>query len=200
MPFIASWNVRDMWFSARSEKTTEYSSRPSGSTFGSRPGTIDSLQRCEPGGYRTREGRLRCRRHRLRLAIARKPFVDERDDAIDRREMHALLRCRRLHETIDALDIRGTRGECARGGRRPGQPERGIRILFERHEIAVGGAERLANLPDPRIDGARRVDVAVHGIAGGLHRVALHAAIISGQQHAPLGKRYEHRIVHPELH
>jgi hypothetical protein len=27
-----------MWFSERSVKTTEYSSRPSGSTLGSRPG------------------------------------------------------------------------------------------------------------------------------------------------------------------
>src|ERR1700674_268616 len=35
---ITPWNFFDMWFSARSVYTTEYSSRPSGSTSGSRAG------------------------------------------------------------------------------------------------------------------------------------------------------------------
>src|SRR5688572_21693080 len=40
MSRITPWKRCDMWFSARSVKTTEYSSRPSGSTFGSSPGMV----------------------------------------------------------------------------------------------------------------------------------------------------------------
>src|SRR6218665_593657 len=47
MSRITRWNFCDMWFSARSVKTTEYSSRPSGSISGSSPGMAGSFRGAE---------------------------------------------------------------------------------------------------------------------------------------------------------
>ena len=55
MSRITSWKACDMWLSERSVKTTEYSSRPSGSTWGSKPGTSFSCLKAA-GKLRGRAG------------------------------------------------------------------------------------------------------------------------------------------------
>jgi len=53
---MTPWNARDMWLSARSENTTEYSSSPSGSTSGSKPGMI-TPRTATPGPSRIPDAR-----------------------------------------------------------------------------------------------------------------------------------------------
>jgi hypothetical protein len=70
--FITRWKARDMWLSARSVNTTEYSSNPSGSTFGNKPGMVHS--RKGRGTYPRVQlnilplRRWRIRRRRMRVA------------------------------------------------------------------------------------------------------------------------------------
>ena len=55
------------------------------------------------------------------------------------------------------------------------------------------------SLLHPVVDLARLLEVAVHRLADRADLAVLHAAIVAGQEHAPLGERYEHRVVDLEL-
>ena len=73
MSFMTCWNDVDIWFSARSVYTTEYSSSPSGSTFGSNPGTWLSGEGDVAQGFsiveRRRMQRVRHERNGLRVCV-----------------------------------------------------------------------------------------------------------------------------------
>ena len=94
--------------------------------------------------YSTRAGR-----RSAAGAVASQPIVDERDDLVERLGLQPLLLRDPPHQAVDALDVLGAAEERARGGRRLAEPLGGLRVLLERHQVLVVGAERRAELARP---------------------------------------------------
>ena len=75
-----------------------------------------------------------------------------------------------------------------------------IGVLLEGHHVGLLRSERGAQLDHPIVNVACGIDVGVNGILDRPHRILLHATIIAGQQHAPLGQWHEDAVVNFQLH
>ena len=91
----------------------------------------------------------------------------------------------------------GEQGACRRRGL--GQPPRRVRVLLEGNLVRLRCSDRPAYRVHPVVYRTRQVEVQVDRVPDRAHFLLLHAAVVPGEQHAPLCEGNEHRVVHLEL-
>ena len=86
------------------------------------------------------------------LPVELEPGVHQAHHLVEDRQLHALLLGDRLHQPVDALDVRRAGEERARGGRRAAEALRRGRVLLERHQVLLVRAEQHAEVHHPVVD------------------------------------------------
>src|SRR5947208_1229788 len=83
----------------------------------------------------------------------RAKLVDGRNYLVEHIGLLTLLGSNAPNEAVHSFDVRGATEQCARGRRGFAEPFGGLRVLLEGNGVFVLGAQRLAELPRPVVDG-----------------------------------------------
>src|SRR5262249_49237182 len=88
-------------------------------------------------------------------AVLFQALVHQGDDLVQCVRLESLLAGDPADQAIDSLDVLVPTKESARRGGRFGQALGGLRVLLERNQVRILGAQALAEFPHPIIDLAR---------------------------------------------